>query len=83
SSRWSSLFCVLFVLLGVYFLTNLVLAVVYESFECRLAKQIGDKDQKKEKILRRAFIFIDKHDVGYLEKDQCICLFEELKDYRK
>ena len=34
SSRWSSLLFVLFVLLGVYFLTNLVLAVVYESFEC-------------------------------------------------
>ena len=33
SSRWSSVFFVLYVLLGVYFVTNLVLAVVYDSFK--------------------------------------------------
>ena len=33
SSRWSSLFFVLYVLIGVYFVTNLILAVVYDSFK--------------------------------------------------
>ena len=33
ASRWYSLFFILFVLLGVYFVTNLVLAVVYDSFK--------------------------------------------------
>lgn len=33
SSRWSCLFFVLYILLGVYFLTNLILAVVYDSFK--------------------------------------------------
>ncbi|PWA87393.1 ion transport domain-containing protein [Artemisia annua] len=82
SSRWSSLFFVLFVLLGVYFLTNLVLAVVYESFECGLAKQVSEKDQKKEKILRRAFDVIDDYHVGYLNRGQCMSLLINLKDYR-
>lgn len=33
ASRWYSLFFVLYVLLGVYFVTNLILAVVYDSFK--------------------------------------------------
>jgi two pore calcium channel protein len=33
SSRWYSLFFVIYVLLGVYFLTNLILAVIYDSFK--------------------------------------------------
>ncbi|KAG1367886.1 two pore calcium channel protein 1 [Cocos nucifera] len=55
-SRWSCLLFVIYVLLGVYFLTNLILAVVYDSF----------KAQKQ----------------GFLNKEQCICLFEELNKYR-
>ena len=33
ASRWYSLFFVLYVLLGVYFVTSLILAVVYDSFK--------------------------------------------------
>ncbi|KAL6561617.1 mitochondrial thiamine pyrophosphate transporter [Orobanche minor] len=33
ASRWYCLFFVLYVLLGVYFVTNLILAVVYDSFK--------------------------------------------------
>lgn len=33
SSRWSCLYFILFVLVGVYFVTNLILAVVYDSFK--------------------------------------------------
>ena len=33
SSRWYALFIVIYVLLGVYFLTNLILAVIYDSFK--------------------------------------------------
>ncbi|KAG9142763.1 hypothetical protein Leryth_005509 [Lithospermum erythrorhizon] len=39
-SRWYCLFFVLYMLLGVYFVTNLILAVVYDSFksqDCRLS----------------------------------------------
>lgn len=33
SSRWSCLYFIFFVLVGVYFVTNLILAVVYDSFK--------------------------------------------------
>ncbi|CAI9280049.1 unnamed protein product [Lactuca saligna] len=82
SSRWSSLFFVLFVLLGAYFFTNLILAVVYNGFKSELAKQVGKKDRMKTRILGRSFNLIDENAVGTLDKDQCFQLFEELNKYR-
>ncbi|KAM0855826.1 hypothetical protein ACQ4PT_049531 [Festuca glaucescens] len=55
-SRWYSLFFIVYVLLGVYFLTNLILAVIYDSF----------KGQGQ----------------GYLDREQCISLLNELNKYR-
>ncbi|BFG25248.1 hypothetical protein CerSpe_115220 [Prunus speciosa] len=82
ASRWYSLFFVLYVLLGVYFVTNLILAVVYDSFKSQLAKQVSEMDQSRKSILKKAFNLLDKDNVGSLNKDQCIQLFEELNNYR-
>ncbi|XP_050205536.1 two pore calcium channel protein 1 [Mercurialis annua] len=82
ASRWYSLFFVLYVLLGVYFVTNLILAVVYDSFKGQLVKQVSEADSIRKRMLVKAFNLIDKHDVGYLNKDQCVRLFEELNRYR-
>ncbi|XP_068638462.1 two pore calcium channel protein 1A-like [Aristolochia californica] len=81
-SRWSCLFFVLYILLGVYFITNLILAVVYDSFKAQLAKQVAQADATRRRILGRAFSLIDKDNRGYLDKKQCIHLFEELAKYR-
>ncbi|KAL3632292.1 mitochondrial thiamine pyrophosphate transporter [Castilleja foliolosa] len=82
ASRWYSLFFVLYVLLGVYFVTNLILAVVYDSFKEQLVKQVAEKDRSRTRILKKAFNLIDNENLGYLDKDQCIRLFEELNKYR-
>ncbi|XP_008793100.1 two pore calcium channel protein 1 isoform X2 [Phoenix dactylifera] len=79
-SRWSCLLFVIYVLLGVYFLTNLILAVVYDSFKAQLAKQVAEMDSMRISILGKAFSLIDVY--GFLNKEQCICLFEELNKYR-
>ncbi|KAG9448094.1 hypothetical protein H6P81_014222 [Aristolochia fimbriata] len=81
-SRWSCLFFVLYILLGVYFITNLILAVVYDSFKAQLAKQIAQADATRTRILSKAFTLIDKDKQGYLDKGQCLDLFEELAKYR-
>ncbi|KAK3184137.1 hypothetical protein Dsin_031423 [Dipteronia sinensis] len=81
-SRWYSLFFVLYVLLGVYFVTNLILAVVYDSFKDQLAKQVSKMDRMRRRMLEKAFNVIDKDNVGFLDKKQCIRLFEELNKYR-
>ncbi|KAF3659657.1 Two pore calcium channel protein 1 [Capsicum baccatum] len=81
-SRWFCLFFVLYVLLGVYFVTNLVLAVVYDSFKSELVKQVAEKDRRKLRTLKKAFTLIDDSNNGFLDKKQCIRLFEELNKYR-
>ncbi|XP_040370436.1 two pore calcium channel protein 1B isoform X2 [Rosa chinensis] len=82
ASRWYCLFFVLYVLLGVYFVTNLILAVVYDSFKSQLVKQVSEMDQTRKTILKKAFHLIEKDNAGYINKDQCIRLFEELNKYR-
>ncbi|KAF5458455.1 hypothetical protein F2P56_022482 [Juglans regia] len=81
-SRWYCLFFVLYVLLGVYFVTNLILAVVYDSFKGQLAKQVSEMDGNRRRILDKAFNLIDKYNRGFIDKEQCIQLFEELNKYR-
>ncbi|KAL4585328.1 hypothetical protein LXL04_009946 [Taraxacum kok-saghyz] len=82
SSRWYSIFFILYVLLGVYFVTNLILAVVYDCFKRELVKQVGEKDQMKTRMLSTAFHLIDERVIGFVDKDQCIHLLEELNKYR-
>ncbi|XP_060190967.1 two pore calcium channel protein 1A isoform X1 [Lycium barbarum] len=81
-SRWYCLFFILYVLLGVYFVTNLVLAVVYDSFKSELVKQVAEKDRMKLRTLKKAFSLIDDSNTGVLDKKQCTLLFEELNKYR-
>ncbi|CBI21853.3 hypothetical protein VitviT2T_017700 [Vitis vinifera] len=81
-SRWYCLFFVLYMLLGVYFMTNLILAVIYDSFKNQLAKQVAEMDRMRRRILEKAFNLIDKSNLGFLKKEQCIHLFEELNKYR-
>lgn len=82
ASRWYCLFFVLYVLLGVYFVTNLILAVVYDSFKNQLVKQVAGMDCTRKRVLGKAFNLLDKDNLGYLNKDQCIRLFEGLNNYR-
>ncbi|KAG5545318.1 hypothetical protein RHGRI_017699 [Rhododendron griersonianum] len=82
ASRWFCLFFILYVLLGVYLVTNLFLAVVYDSFKSQLVKQVVEKDRMRKRILGKAFNLIDKNHQEYLDKDQCILLFEALNTYR-
>ncbi|XP_020581942.1 LOW QUALITY PROTEIN: two pore calcium channel protein 1 [Phalaenopsis equestris] len=82
TSRWSCIFFVLYALLGVYFITNLILAVVYDSFKAQLAKQVVEMDNMRISILGKAFALVDNFNQGFLNKEQCICLFEELNKYR-
>ncbi|OMO99562.1 hypothetical protein CCACVL1_03733, partial [Corchorus capsularis] len=82
ASRWYVLFFVLYVLIGVYFVTNLILAVVYDSFKGELAKQVSDMDRQKKRLLCKAFDLVDDRKDGSLDKEQCIRLFVELNKYR-
>jgi len=81
-SRWYSIFFIIYVLLGVYFLTNLILAVIYDSFKEQFAKQLIHVDSIRKSILQKAFGLIDTAGQGYLNREQCISLLNELNKYR-
>jgi two pore calcium channel protein len=81
-SRWYSIFFIVYVLLGVYFLTNLILAVIYDSFKEQFAKQLIQVDSIRKNILQKAFGLIDTAGQGYLNREQCISLLNELNKYR-
>ncbi|XP_042971938.1 two pore calcium channel protein 1A-like isoform X1 [Carya illinoinensis] len=82
ASRWYCLFFVLYMLLGVYFVTSLILAVVYDSFKSQLVKQVSEMDSTRRRVLGKAFNLIDKHNRGFIDKEQCVQLFQELNKYR-
>ncbi|XP_027344097.1 two pore calcium channel protein 1 isoform X2 [Abrus precatorius] len=57
----------------------------YKSSRCfksELVKQVFEKDRMRRTMLEKAFSLLDAHNLGYLNKDQCIRLFEELNKYR-
>lgn len=65
-----------------YFITNLILAVVYDSFKEQLAKLVKERKSKQAKILEAAFNFLDDQRRGYLDIEQCASLFKALNKYR-
>ncbi|KAG0562970.1 hypothetical protein KC19_9G186300 [Ceratodon purpureus] len=82
SSRFTSLFFILYILFGVYFIMNLILAVVYDSFKGQLAKLLINEEDKRQRVLGAAFSLLDDQRRGYLDARQCAKLFGELNKYR-
>lgn len=82
SSRTSCLFFIIYILFGVYFVTSLILAVIYDSFKSQLAKQVAEMDTLRKDTLQTAFDLLDVHGCGFLDKGECAQLFEELNKYR-
>ncbi|KAI3942645.1 hypothetical protein MKW98_014232 [Papaver atlanticum] len=81
-SRWYFLFFILYILLGVFFLSNLILAVVYDRFKAQLARQVAKKDQLRKRILTKAFNLIDTYMESMITKGQLSRLIEELNKFR-
>jgi two pore calcium channel protein len=81
-SRFSAIFFVIYILFGVYFVANLVLSVVYDSFKGQLAKLLVEAENARQEVLSAAFDLLDDQGRGYLDKQQCGKLFNEIKNYR-
>lgn len=81
-SRFSAIFFVIYILFGVYFITNLVLAVVYDSFKGQLANLMVEAENARQEVLGAAFNLLDDQKRGYLDIEQCARLFRELNTYR-
>ncbi|MCO5597031.1 hypothetical protein L7F22_051104 [Adiantum nelumboides] len=80
--RSSCLFFILYILFGVFFITNLILAVVYDSFKEQLVTLIKDRRSKRKRILEAAFNILDVEKRGFLDIVQIGSLFKALNKYR-
>lgn len=80
--RSSCLFFIVYILFGVYFITNLILAVVYDSFKEQLVTLIKERRRKRKAILQAAFNLLDVESHGFLDAVQCYSLFKALNKYR-
>lgn len=80
--RSSCLFFIIYILFGVYFITNLILAVVYDSFKEQLVTLIKEKRSKRKSILQAAFNILDVEKRGFLDIVQIGSLFKALNKYR-
>eukprot|EP00246_Nothoceros_aenigmaticus_P009159 TRINITY_DN244_c0_g1_i3.p1 TRINITY_DN244_c0_g1~~TRINITY_DN244_c0_g1_i3.p1 ORF type:complete len:509 (-),score=73.26 TRINITY_DN244_c0_g1_i3:978-2504(-) len=82
ASRYSSIFFILYILFGVYFIFNLILAVVYNSFKEQFAAQLIAAEKKRVEILDKAFDLLDTQKKGFLDVGQCAKLIHQLNSYR-
>ncbi|KAH7288344.1 hypothetical protein KP509_31G023000 [Ceratopteris richardii] len=80
--RSSCLFFILYILFGVYFITNLILAVVYDSFKEQLAALVKGRRCKRNNSLQAAFNLLDVEKRGFLDSVQVVSLFKSLNKYR-
>ena len=68
-----TIFFLLYMILGLYFLFNLVLAVVYTNYTWRVEQQMEDFETKRNNFLKS--FFPDKESINY---DECRKLLTEL-----
>lgn len=82
NSRLSAVFFVLYLIFGLYFIMNMVLAVIFDSFKDRLRE--GYKEERTRQILTLNYVFdlLDEEKKGFLDFHQVEELLKELNNYR-
>ena len=66
ASRLNSLYYIAYLMLGLYFLQNILLAVVFENYKKRLEFRVETKVESRAKMISKYFDQIDTEGKGYL-----------------
>eukprot|EP01023_Acetabularia_acetabulum_P005209 TRINITY_DN12128_c0_g1_i3.p1 TRINITY_DN12128_c0_g1~~TRINITY_DN12128_c0_g1_i3.p1 ORF type:complete len:411 (-),score=30.82 TRINITY_DN12128_c0_g1_i3:7-1239(-) len=82
-SRATFVFFFIFCLLGVFFLSNFVTAVVYNSYLEQEKSEQTSALQFTEDNLMKAFDLVDQEKKNHLTKSQFFTLMEEMRKYRQ
>lgn len=70
ANRWYCLFFMLYMLIGMYFLQNLLLAVIFENYKKRLLQNAERKIETREQAISDLFDVYDTEKKGYLDLKQ-------------
>ena len=86
-SRWAALFFTLFVSVGVFFVSNFLLSIVYHEYTTEHAAQALEHAALREGHLRAAFALLAadrvRDGLRVVEKSRLLALFRELNSYRR
>lgn len=66
---------------GYFFLMNLILAVVYNSYRIQMKQRAMEFMQKRKDLLQHSFQLLDPKNEGFIDPATCKELFEELSKY--
>ena len=78
ATRLGSLFFIVYLVLGVYFLMNLLLAIFYNNYKQRGANTLERFDNSRLGFLRRLFNRIDRNERGYITRGEAHELISRL-----
>lgn len=82
-NRWSCAMFIIFLLVGFFFLTNLLLATVYNVYNEEQDKLEAEAQANREKNLRRAFEMLTGPARDYIDTPSIRGLFGELNQHRE
>jgi hypothetical protein len=78
-SLWSAFFFVPFLIIGVFFFSNLIVAVIYDQWKNHTASEFKKKQVEKKNSLRRAFACLDVDNQGYIGPQMWLLLMNEIR----
>jgi len=76
AARINCLFFIGYLVLGLYFLQNILLAVVFDNYKKRLQEKVEDKTESRVKYISQYFEEFDKESKGYLTLEQAKNFFQ-------
>jgi len=72
------IFFILYLIIGLFFMLNLILATYYSAYKNRVEKSLNTFVQERQNHLEIKFKEYDIHQRGYLQKDQLRLLLKEI-----
>lgn len=78
---WNSFLFMLFMLVGLYFLTNLLTANVFNKYQHRLSQRRSKRQEKRLEYIVTIFNKHDKNQNGYLESMEAKSFLADVFDY--
>jgi len=78
-SRLNCIFFISFLIFGLFLLMNLLLAIFYSNYQLRFQQQINSFVEERNNYLIEKFTELDKNGKGYLSKDECYLIFQDIR----
>jgi two pore calcium channel protein len=69
-NRWAAMYFVFFLLVSIYFLTNILLATVFDNYKARTKDKLLERAMAREKAIETIYRNCDADNNGTLDEDE-------------